>query len=63
MSITWLLRISFAVQAVGNYWIDVATLTGSNSPVLLSYEGADAHAAGPPKLTLGCKWALPEPGE
>lgn len=50
-------------QSVGNYWINIATLTGNNSPALLSYVGADARAAGSPKLSLGCDWARDTPGE
>lgn len=52
-----------AVQSVGNYWMDIATLTGNNSPVLVSYVGAEARTASSPRLSLGCEWALYEPGE
>lgn len=50
------------LQSVGNYWMDVATLPGNNSPVLISYQGADARTAVSPRLSLGCDWALPEKG-
>ena len=55
-----------ALQPVGNYWINVATLTGRNSPAVLSYVGAPAWESDPklgrPTLLLGCDWALPEAG-
>ena len=51
---------------VGNYWINIATLTGSNSPAVLHYEGAPMPDADPklgaPKLDLGCKYQLDQAG-
>ena len=36
-----------ADQPVGNYWINVGTLNGLNSPAILSYEGAPDPATDP----------------
>lgn len=36
-----------ADQPVGNYWINVTTLDGHNSPAILHYEGAPDPAADP----------------
>ena len=51
---------------MGNYWINVATLTGSNSPAVLHYEGAPEPNADPklgaPKLDLGCRYQLQSAG-
>jgi FtsP/CotA-like multicopper oxidase with cupredoxin domain len=54
--------ILHANQPVGNYYINIATLVGDNSPAVLSYVGApDPKSMPPPKLSLGCDWALPAP--
>ena len=36
-----------ADQPVGNYWINVSTLNGFNSPAILSYDGAPDPATDP----------------
>jgi len=54
---------------VGNYWIDVATLDGRNSPAVLRYKGAPDPLASPeflrtmrPSLPGGCASGKGEPG-
>ena len=46
-----------------NFWIQVSTLAGDNSPVVLSYEGAPDPASdsnlGAPQLSLGCQLGMP----
>jgi FtsP/CotA-like multicopper oxidase with cupredoxin domain len=50
-----------ANRPVGNYYINIATLVGNNSPAVLSYVGApDPKSMRPPVLDLGCQYALPE---
>eukprot|EP00775_Hariotina_reticulata_P009666 gene9666-9825_t len=51
-----------ANQPVGNYYVNIATLVGNNSPAVLSYVGApDPKSMPAPNLNLGCDWALPQP--
>lgn len=48
-----------ADQRAANYWIDVSTLSGDNSPAVLSYAGAPSASKdaslGAPRLSLGCQ--------
>ena len=52
--------ILVADRPVGNYWLDVSTLDGRNSPVVLHYVGAPAPLSDPalaaagPRMQLGC---------
>lgn len=55
-------RVDFILDAnntVGNYWINISTLNGDNSPAVLSYEGAPDPLVDPkfqnPQLSLGCQ--------
>ena len=49
-----------ANRPVGNYWLDISTLAGDNSPAIIHYEGApnplnDTKFLATRKETLGCK--------
>eukprot|EP00798_Chlamydomonas_sp_ICE-L_P011708 gene11708-34436_t len=52
-----------ADQPVGNYFINLVTMTGKNSPAILSYVGAPPPEEDPlmsnPSLKLGCEWMMP----
>lgn len=62
--------IMHANQPPANYWIDVGTIAGYNSPIVLHYEGAMAPQDDPMllggalsrRLRLGCAFGMPAPG-